>query len=156
MDEALQVLAMVHTKYPDEDIALNLVGFSRGGVACLMMANRVSNPTSYSHVKKINILAFDPVPGGLDPIGNFGEAFTLSSKVNQYIGIYARDERTYMFEPVIPKVSSSATKVLTVLFPGSHETMVGNLQIDGHSVVTNTFDSTAENPNLKDVSDVSR
>ena len=102
-NEALDAVNLVRTDHPGEDIILNLVGYSRGGISALQVARAVSN-SGYAFVKKVNILAYDPVPGGTDPAGNFGENLLLSSKVKQYIGIYAQHERSYQFEPVIPRL----------------------------------------------------
>jgi hypothetical protein len=132
--EAQEALWEVYVNHPGEDYTVNLLGYSRGGVSALQMARVLSDDSNWPFVKKINILAYDPVPGGFDPIGRFGEDFVLSSKVKQYVGIYAEHERTYQFEPVIPHVpaSNTETRVLLVRIPGSHETMAGNLQLDGH------------------------
>jgi len=120
-----------------EDLILNLIGFSRGGILPMMMARWVAD--NGKKVNKINILAFDPVPGMTknvifsDPIGLMGDNFTLPDIVNQYVGVYARDERSYKFEPVIPEYDTSVVKDMLVSVRGSHETMDGNLEIDGHS-----------------------
>ncbi|QTA77917.1 alpha/beta hydrolase fold domain-containing protein [Desulfonema limicola] len=140
-DEAINALKLVRDKYPNDDIILNLIGFSRGGVSAIDTARSASE---FSWVKKINIIAFDPVPGIFDPIGYFGNRLNLSSKVNQYIGIYAEHEKSYMFEPVIPKIESNSTKVLVIRMPGGHETMVGNYQVDGgHSLHLNPIEKQA-------------
>jgi len=108
------------------DVTLNLVGHSRGGVLTMMTANRVKdNP----RIKAINVLALDPVPGdGSVPDGTY----LLNEKVKNYVGIYSEDERTEMFEPVVP-AAEPGTKVWLLTLPGSHEAMVGNSQKDGHS-----------------------
>ena len=108
------------------DVTLNLVGHSRGGVLTIMTADRVKdNP----RIKAVNVLALDPVPGdGSVPEGTY----LLNEKVKNYVGIYSEDERTEMFEPVIP-AAESKTKVWLLTLPGSHEAMVGNSQKDGHS-----------------------
>ncbi len=133
-------------------ITLNLIGFSRGGILCMKIARRVADN---NQIKKINILAFDPVPGDPDPIYRHGYDLVLPAKVNQYIGIYARDERSYMFEPVIPDQSELPTKskVWLVEVPGGHETMVGNCQNDGHS--TKPTGSTRDSSFVKDMKSVS-
>lgn len=119
------------------DLILNLVGYSRGGVLPMIMARWVSDQNRT--VKKINILAFDPVPGVTtsvffgDPIGRMGDDLTLPDIVNQYVGVYARDERSIKFEPVIPEYDTNIVKDMLVSVRGSHETLVGNLEIDGHS-----------------------
>jgi hypothetical protein len=122
LDEALPEL--------DGNIILNLVGFSRGGIAAMRVANRVSTiDTISSRIEKINILAFDPVAGdtSLSP-----DEFVLTEKVKQYIGIYATDERTFMFSPTLPDFESADTEVWMFRVPGAHETMVGNPETDGH------------------------
>ena len=130
--EGTNALVKVLNKYPNDQVIVNLVGFSRGGISVLQVAQQAA---TYSGVKKINILNFDPVPGGLDPVYTHGTNFILDPKVNQYVGVYAEDERSYPFEAVVPtKTVGSATKVLVVRTPGSHETMVGNRQIYGHSI----------------------
>lgn len=109
------------------DVTLNLVGWSRGGVLTMMMAEEAS---SRERVKKINILAIEPVPG--DPFFN-NNYFCLNEKVNQYVGIYATDERSSMFTPAIPDFKGEP-KVWMFRVPGSHETLVGSTQEDGHSI----------------------
>lgn len=130
--EALNGLITLLNKHLGDQVVLNLVGFSRGGISALRVARFAA---AYAGVKKINILAFDPVPGGLDPVAVQGQYFILDPKVNQYVGVYAEDERSYPFEAVIPKKTvGSATNLLVVRTPGSHETMMGNHQLYGHSV----------------------
>ena len=108
------------------DITLNLVGHSRGGVLTMMAADKIKhNP----RIKTINILALEPVPGD----GSVSaDTYSLTEKVKNYIGLYAEDERTYMFEPVIP-AAGPETNTWLLRLPGSHETMAGNTQKDGHS-----------------------
>lgn len=130
--EALSGLITLLNKHPNDQVILNLVGFSRGGISALRVAHKAAG---HAGVKKINILAFDPVPGGSDPAAAQGEYFILDPKVNQYVGVYAEDERSYPFEAVIPKkTAGSPTNLLVVRTPGSHETMMGNQQLYGHSV----------------------
>ena len=120
IDEALKLLP--------GNITLNLVGFSRGGIEAMWIAQKMEKE---KRIKAINLLLFDPVPGD----SNVPEKiYSLGPKVKSYLGIYASDERTWMFEPVIPEMESPATKVWMIRMPGSHETLVGNIQKDGHSI----------------------
>jgi hypothetical protein len=92
----------------------------------------------FDYVKKINILALDPVPGSDNqnggPVAEFGNDFILSDLVNQYVGLYEEHETTYRFEPVIPVKESEEndTAIFIRRVPGGHETIVGNKQLDAH------------------------
>ncbi|MEI7529163.1 MAG: hypothetical protein WCK76_09475 [Elusimicrobiota bacterium] len=108
------------------EVTLNLVGHSRGGVLTMLTANRFGNEP---RIKAINILALDPVPGDSNIPS---DAYSLNGKVKNYVGLYAEDERTGMFEPVIPE-AGPGTKVWLLTLPGGHEAMAGNTQKDGHS-----------------------
>lgn len=129
-NEAVMAVDLIAEAHPDDNIILNLIGWSRGGILTMKTARRLANDV---RISKINMLAYDPVPGGFDPIGKFGDDLKLPANVNQYVGIYALDERTYVFEPVIPAKDADSTKMWLVAVPGSHETMMGNFQLDGHS-----------------------
>ncbi len=120
IDEALKLLP--------GNITLNIVGFSRGGILAMWIAHQMEKE---KRIKTINMLVFDPVPGDSKVPEKI---YSLGPKVKSYVGIYASDERTWMFEPVIPSFESPATKVWMLRVPGSHETMVGNIQKDGHSI----------------------
>lgn len=112
------------------DVTLNLVGFSRGAVLCMWTARDFALE---KRVSGINILCFDPVPGDRKVPE---EIYRLGSKVKNYVGIYAEDERTNHFDPVIPHIASSGTKHWMFTVPGGHETMVGNRQKDAHHLDT--------------------
>lgn len=134
-------------------IILNLIGFSRGGILCMKLARSVA---SNDRIKKINILAFDPVPGDPDPIYRHGNDLRLPAKVKQYVGVYARDERSLMFEPLIPDFDEMTkdSDLWLVSIPGGHETMVGNCQLDGHSVTITLHDFTPYEKSMKHVNNV--
>lgn len=114
---------------------LNLVGWSRGGVSTIMLANLLdktlkenlqTKDPAYKRLqllKEINIIAYDPVPG----TNNFGQPqTTLPSKVCNFISFYARDDRSFGFAPVLPKpISASTTKMTLLPIPGKHTTLVG-------------------------------
>ncbi|HSP14365.1 MAG TPA: HYR domain-containing protein [Thermoanaerobaculia bacterium] len=137
VDEAVLAIEKVVSLNPGDTIALNLLGWSRGGILCMKTARRLAND---SRISRINILAFDPVPGCPDPIGKFGDDLRLPAKVGQFVGIYAAHELSNPFEPVIPWKESDTTKMWLVSVPGSHETMMGNFQIDGHHDVVIDLD----------------
>jgi hypothetical protein len=134
--EAVALLTPVLSTCTGKCITLNLVGFSRGAVSTMHMAHHISANPAYTHIKdkikKINILAFDPVPG--DALMQAG-VFNLAPNV-EYLGIYSVDERSALFAPVLPNppLADDPSNPLMAFFtvPGSHETMVGNTLINGH------------------------
>ncbi len=100
---------------------VNLVGWSRGGISCHMLANAMLNDSVLKNVP-VNIFAVDPVPGLL----NFQSSrVTLGSNVKEYVGFYARDERSSGFACVVPTFDKS-THVHIYPMPGRHATLVGN------------------------------
>ena len=112
---------------------VNVIGWSRGGVTCHMFANALAQTRGWSHIP-VNIFACDPVPGA----GNFDtHRIRLGSNVANYVAIYASDERSMGFAPVLPSLSSKTEYFITTM-PGRHGTLVGNAAIDGSSGV-NTF-----------------
>ncbi|WP_043204148.1 hypothetical protein [Pseudomonas putida] len=107
---------------------VNLVGWSRGGISCHMLANAMAKDPVLRNVP-VNIFAIDPVPG----VGNVqAERTTLAANVREYVGFYSRDERSKGFACVIPSVASG-TQICIYPMPGRHATLVGNASADGAS-----------------------
>lgn len=105
---------------------VNLVGWSRGGISCHMLANAMFNDSALKNIP-VNIFAIDPVPG----IANFQEnRVKLNYNVKEYVGFYARDERSKGFSCVIPQ-TATGTKTSIYPMPGRHATLVGNAAADG-------------------------
>ena len=136
-------------------VILNIIGHSRGGILAMWFARLAATK---DRVNAINIIAYDPVPGEamkgsifnlfdwpsylLHEIANPGiyfgwndnDIYMLNTKVKHFVGIYATDERSMRFEPIIPIAENKdETKMLILRVRGSHETLVGNNQKDGHS-----------------------
>ncbi|WP_028631616.1 hypothetical protein [Pseudomonas parafulva] len=108
---------------------VNLVGWSRGGISCHMLANAMAQDPVLRDIP-VNIFAIDPVPG----VGNVQrERVALGSNVREYVGFYSRDERSKGFACVIPSVEEG-TRICIYPMPGRHATLVGNASIDGAGV----------------------
>ncbi|WP_337239452.1 hypothetical protein [Proteus faecis] len=105
---------------------VNLVGWSRGGITCHMLANAMLADPQLKDIP-VNIFAIDPVPG---PLNFQPEKVTLGKNVKEYVGFYARDERSKGFTCVIPTVVAN-TKMHIFPISGRHATLVGNASIDG-------------------------
>jgi hypothetical protein len=105
---------------------VNLVGWSRGGVSCHMLANAMYADPALRHIA-VNIFAVDPVPG---PLNFQPEKTSLAKNVKEYVAFYARDERSKGFSCVIPTTVSD-TKVSIYPMAGRHATLVGNASLKG-------------------------
>ncbi|MCT8262211.1 hypothetical protein [Proteus terrae] len=105
---------------------VNLVGWSRGGITCHMLANAMLADPQLKDIP-VNIFAIDPVPG---PLNFQPEKVTLGKNVKEYVGFYAKDERSKGFICVIPTVAAD-TKMHIFPISGRHATLVGNASIDG-------------------------
>ncbi|WP_322497883.1 hypothetical protein [Candidatus Cyrtobacter comes] len=106
---------------------VNIVGWSRGGVACHMLANYMLADDELKNIK-VNILALDPIVGGLTIVRDVHTK--LGSNVENYIGIFAEDERSHGFDPIVP-VTSMNTRINFLSVPGRHSTLAGNGAVDG-------------------------
>ncbi|NIK38648.1 hypothetical protein FHY12_000933 [Xanthomonas arboricola] len=103
---------------------VNLIGWSRGAVTCHMMANAMRADAELGDIP-VNIFAVDPVPG----TGNFqASRTTLGANVLNYFAVYARDERSAGFAPIIPDVPGNS-RLLSL--PGRHATLAGNAFANG-------------------------
>gem|GEM_PF-234360 len=111
--------------------AVNLVGWSRGGISCHMLANAMFADPELKQIP-VRIFAIDPVPG---PRNFQDHRVTLKENVKEYVGFYARDERSVGFDCVIP-LAPAATTLRVFPMPGRHATLVGNASTDGKSAGT--------------------
>ena len=160
VDEGLNSLEhILETKLQNnwDTAVLNLVGHSRGAVSVLWLIRDISakledpdfNPavTELDRITKINAIVMDPVPGidttqGYEDYGDVDNAymgwdvFTVNSNVDKLVAIYALDERSARFEPVVPMYDETQTQTLMFAVRGSHQTMVGNKQWGGHDTGT--------------------
>lgn len=124
--QALQEQIIQQFRKPLLPTQVNLVGWSRGGISCHMLANAMAGDPELMHIP-VNILAIDPVPGIL----NLQDArVRLVANVREYIGFYARDERSKGFACVIPEVASG-TRISVFPISGRHATLVGNASLTG-------------------------
>ncbi|BDA75144.1 hypothetical protein RIVM261_033190 [Rivularia sp. IAM M-261] len=114
-------------KMPD---VVNLIGWSRGGVTCHMLANAIYNDPALRNIR-VNIFAIDPVPG----IGNFqAHRTSIPANIDNYVAVYARDERSFGFSPSVPSFPSQMrVKPIVLPLPGRHATLVGNGAVNGGS-----------------------
>lgn len=126
--QALQEQLIKQMRKPLIPSVVNLVGWSRGGISCHMLANAMVADPQLRDVP-VNIFAIDPVPG----VGNIqADRVQLGANVKEYVGFYARDERSKGFACVVP-VTAFGTRMSLFPVPGRHATLVGNASADGAS-----------------------
>lgn len=90
--DMVQGLVFDHGRKPS---CINMVGWSRGAVTCLRIANRLFDIFHYDI--PLNILAADPVPGGktvFEP-----DMITIPPNVRNYLAIIALDDDRSNFQP---------------------------------------------------------
>lgn len=126
--ELQEGIIKLHRKGGPIPTQVNIVGWSRGGISCHMLANAMADDPELSQVP-VNIFAIDPVPG----INNLqAHRLHLRANVREYVGFYSRDERSKGFACVIPATHPD-TRTHIYPLPGRHATLVGNASRDGAS-----------------------
>lgn len=101
---------------------LNIVAHSRGAAeGGLELCHELENDKELKHIH-INLFLLDPVPGFFQ--SNLRNR-TLAKNVKNCFIIYAKDERSACFSPVIPEAHSSC-KFHFMLMPGGHSQVNGS------------------------------
>ncbi|MCP4162121.1 MAG: hypothetical protein GY760_18770 [Deltaproteobacteria bacterium] len=98
---------------------VNIIGWSRGAVTCLKQAYLLNEVLPQL---KVNILAFDPVPGK-DPADHEADTRTITKNVKTYWAVLALNERRMNFRCVDPGyiVNKSPDSWVEFLpMPGNH------------------------------------
>jgi uncharacterized protein DUF5621 len=127
---AIVTIADVAERYGLPD-TINLVGWSRGAVTCLVIANMLYDPTSAEglfRTVKVNIFAVDPVAGQEAGHGKDAESRRLvPPSVRNYLGILATGENRETFKPQdlsrVQVVDAASTNLMFLPFPGKHSTV---------------------------------
>jgi hypothetical protein len=121
---------------PRVPTTVNMVGWSRGAVTTLVIANMLSE--IFPQVQ-VNIFAFDPVAGGDAGIGP--DSLTrriIPATVKNYVGVLATGENRNTFSPQdlsrVVVMSPTVSNVLFLTFPGKHSTAPQNNDPKGMDV----------------------
>jgi hypothetical protein len=149
-------LAFEHNKKPD---VINLVGWSRGGVTALLIANAIFDVFHYEIV--VNIFAIDPVPGGATK-RNDSRISVIPPNVNNYFAVIALDDNRVNFQPTDrgdverlspDKYPNIPRPIGPIVPPNTHF-----LPLPGdHSCVAGAFDDTAKaHPAMRNVANLVR
>lgn len=101
---------------------VNLVGWSRGAVTCMRIANLMHEVFKTEIV--CNIFAVDPVAGS-DAGKKMDDTQVLHSNVARYVGILAMHEMRSTFKPQDwSRIKAPATKCIFLPMPGVHNAQV--------------------------------
>jgi len=108
---------------------INLIGWSRGAVTCLTIANALYDPSTTEGLFrgiKLNIFAIDPVAGQDAGVGSESESRRLMcSNVRNYLGVVATGENRNTFKPQDlsrVQITDSTSNVVFLPVPGKHAT----------------------------------
>jgi FYVE zinc finger len=108
---------------------INVIGWSRGGVTCIMFANACAETEGLEKIQ-VNLFTLDPVPG-YGSGGKDEHRCNLKSNVKNYATVIQMDEVSRAFAPVIPQTDVT-TMCHYITMPGRHGTGVGNAALDGN------------------------
>ena len=124
-DNIRHAIAAISEAMPSLTGTINMVGWSRGAVTCLRMANWIKEFLGNGF--NINIFAIDPV-AGLDAGERLKDTYYIPDIVKNYVGVLALDEARGDFKPQdlarIQVESIMNTNVAFLPFPGVHNTPV--------------------------------
>lgn len=106
--------------------AINLAGWSRGGVQCVRLASSLAKHPSTTSIP-VHIFAIDPVPGHRQEVNYSASGIaTLPANVKRYVEVIAlHDKRNTSFRPLYETmdVTDNRERVLSLPFPGDHSTL---------------------------------
>lgn len=112
-----------------------LIGWSRGAVTAIQFARDMYKDSDLKDIS-VEIFDIDPVPGlGNISFGSWPGIFRLYPNVKEFFGIYAENERSSGFTPLIPQeVDSNGYNIddrrkTIIEMPGNHASLVGNIQL---------------------------
>lgn len=123
VEHAMAVITAIQAGSNTPITTVNMSGWSRGAITCHMLAHALAAHPDTAGIK-VNIFAFDPVPGP----NNFKlEQISLPSNVHHYTAVVMEDEARKIMKPVtfLDSVDDdSGKKFKTIALPGAHNTAV--------------------------------
>jgi len=112
---------------------VNLIGWSRGAVTALVIANLLFDPSTTEGLFRqinVNIFAVDPVAGADTGIGPNAESRRLiTPNVKNYLGIISTGENRNTFKPqdlARVHIADLTSNVMFLPFPGKHSSSAQN------------------------------
>lgn len=120
-DKIADIVARVNQANEKNPITqVNIVGWSRGAAAGITLANKMAMDSALSNIT-CNLVLLDPVPGlGLSDHFNT----QLHNNVENCYTLYAEDERSVGFSPVVPRTTNPC--LFPIVMPGGHAQLAGD------------------------------
>ncbi|HEX4135062.1 MAG TPA: DUF5621 domain-containing protein [Bryobacteraceae bacterium] len=126
-DNIRHAIATLADRFPDLTATVNMIGWSRGAVTCLRLANWMKEFLGSNWT--VNIFAVDPV-AGIDAGAKLRDTYEIPDIVKDFVGILAMDEARGDFRPQdlsrLQILDRTKTAVSLLPFPGVHNTVVVN------------------------------
>lgn len=121
--------------------AVNLVGWSRGGVTCVKFAQAMERSERLSDIP-INMYVADPVPGignhdsGMSIFGGHkSKRYEITPNVKSYMQVVAENDRRLEFRPLKPRLDNALCQgdaaTAVVRLPGHHSNVVKDNSTSG-------------------------
>lgn len=125
-DNIRHAMAAMGNKWTDfNGVTVNMVGWSRGAVTCIRMANWINE--FYGPGVNINIFAVDPVAGG-DLGTAVADTYTIPANVKKFVAMIAMDDKRGGFRPQdihrLVVQDKTSTQMALLPLPGAHDTPV--------------------------------
>lgn len=126
-DNVKHAVAAIAERMDDDALpdVVNMIGWSRGAVTCLRIANKLAE--LFPNIK-VNIFAVDPV-AGLDAGVKLTDTQKIGNNVKAYIATLALHDVRGGFRPQdLSRISieSGAGEIIFLPYPGQHNTQVKN------------------------------
>jgi len=105
----------------NQNMVLNMLGWSRGAMTCIKIANALSADT-VTRTIPVNIFAIDPVPGGSCINNHMWRSIQMTPNIRICNVVLSQHDRRSLFAPYYPEVLGPYTDV--DIMPGDHSTIV--------------------------------
>jgi hypothetical protein len=109
--------------YKQRFVDVNVVGFSRGGVSCIMLSHAMHEAgfTALGNIN-VNIFTFDPVPGGKNDFGAKDGQFEQTGRIGtpNTLAPCVASYRSILMQNIKGRLKDAAFKCVVPTYEGAH------------------------------------